>query len=175
MYSTWSNIKFYVGVVLWLLIIFAVFLVGWGMSFTNVNLATSPKTIGIISFTGAKATSAGRAGMANSFVIRLVNDPNGYWIYRASGNYSDLYQSLTPETDVTIFHSANIGSNGLYTVYQLQHGNHIDYSKDEYEGKEKWAGRLIALPGAMLLLIMMVFKVRKRLRIGRQPKTAISK
>jgi hypothetical protein len=166
MYTVWSNVKFYVGVVVWILIISATFMVGWGMSFTSIDLTTASKTTGIISSAGIKLTDAGKAGSANSFVFQVNNDPSRYWIYRANGNYSNLSNSLKSGTEVTIYHSDAIQSNGFYTVYQLQDGSNIDYAKDEYEGKEKWAGRLIVLPGAIGLLVILFYQVRKRRREG---------
>ncbi|EHQ28641.1 hypothetical protein [Mucilaginibacter paludis] len=164
MHSIWSDIRFYAGIILWLLITFAVFLVGWGMSFTSIDLSTAPKTTGVISSAVVKLTDAGKAGGINSFVFQVNDLPDGYWLYRANGDYSSLYNSLKTGTKVTIYHSKTIQSNGLYTVYQLQDGDHVDYSKDEYEGKEKWAGRLIALPGAVLLLVMIFVQIKKRRR-----------
>ena len=166
MYSVWSNVKFYGGTILWLLIVVAMFVIGWGMSFTSVDLATAPKTTGIISSAGTKLTNAGRAGRVNSFVFQINDDPVGYWIYRANGNYSNLYNSIKVGMEVNIYHGNTISSNGLYTVYQLQDGSHVDYSKDEYEGKEKLAGRLIVLPGAVVILVMLLYKVRKRMKEG---------
>lgn len=166
MYTVWSNVKFYFGIGCWFLITIAVFLVGWGMSFTSVDLSTAPKTIGLISSVSVKPTSAGRAGNVNALVFQVDNDPAGYWIYRASRNYSSISDSLPIGTEVTIYHSNKIQSNGLYTVYQLEDKSHVVYSKDEYEGKEKLGGRLIVLPGAFVLLIVIFYQIKKRRRLG---------
>jgi hypothetical protein len=165
-YSFWSNVKFYAVMVVWLLIIFAMFLVSWGMSFTHIDLATAPKTTGVISLARVGLSDAGKS-VRNSFIFEVDNNPTGYWIYRAGGDYSNLINSLSVGTKVTVYHSGTIDSNGLYTAYQVQDGEHIDYATAEYEGKEKWAGRLIGLPGSVVLLVVMFFQIKKRNREGR--------
>jgi hypothetical protein len=119
------------------------------MSFTSIDLVTAPKTTGIISSARVRYTNPGRTGKSKSFVLQVNNDPDGYWIYRASGNYADIYNSLKTGTRVTFYHSKSL-SDGLYTVYQVQDGSKIVYAKGEYEGKEKLGGRLIVLPGAVM-------------------------
>lgn len=166
MYTVWSNVKFYFGIVCWFLITIAMFLVGWGMSFTSVDLSMAPKTIGLVSSISIKPTSAGRAGNVNALVFQVDYDPAGYWIYRASGSYSNISDSIPVGTKVTIYHNGNIQSNGLYTVYQLEDKSHVVYSKDEYERREKLGGRLIVLPGAFVLLIVIFYQIKKRRRLG---------
>lgn len=153
-----SNLLYYLKIFFGLLVTFAVFIISWGMAFTNINLKTSPKSTGIITSTSIKA-----GGKSGAFVFTINNNPFGYWIYRASGDYTNLFNTLKPGNEVTIIHS-NIDSHGLHIVYQVQKGDVILYSKQEYEGKEKLAGRFIVLPGSVLMLAAIIRDIKKRIK-----------
>jgi uncharacterized membrane protein len=162
MIFNWSTIKFIVGVVLWLLIVGAMFVIGWSMSTTHVQLDKCPKTFGVVTSLGTKTIVAGRSGNITGFVFGLTDKKTPYWIYRSNGDYSSLFALIELGKSVVVYHSQKRESNGFYTVYQVESRNGIAYSKSEFESKEKLAGRLLVLPGAILLFGMIIFKIRKR-------------
>ena len=162
--SFWLATKFWIGIVLWFFIVVGMIAVGWSMSTTNISLDSSAKTTGTVSVAGVKPVPAGRAGNLPAFVIQLGGNDDGYWIYRANRNYQPIIAAVKSGSQVTIYHDSHMGSNGYYEAYQLECNSAIIYSKDEYERKEKSGGRFLVLPGAVILLGMMVYQVRKRYR-----------
>ncbi|MES2108405.1 MAG: hypothetical protein V4577_06655 [Bacteroidota bacterium] len=160
-----KKIKFFAGVFFQFLLIVAVFIVGYGMSFTSVDLSRSSVITGkVISVKIRQSKDSKALPGRNDLIIYLDGQNNGFWIYRASQNYSDLSSALIIGQPLKLYYQAGVGSNDYFTTYQLETGNGIIYSKDEYERKEKMTGRFIALPGAFLLLIVLIFDTKKRYR-----------
>jgi hypothetical protein len=161
-----SNIKFYFGIFCSFLLTVAVFLVGWGMSFSSVNLNNVSNAKGTITFVELEQNKGSKAypGQMN-LVIYVDNRKPGFWLYRASQNYSDLISALHVDDNVTVYYDENGGANG-YMIYQLGNSKEVIYSKEEYEKKEKFAGRFIALPGSFIMLGILVFQVRKRFKVN---------
>lgn len=161
MKSLFKTISFYTGMFIWILISIAVLGISWSMSTTNIVLDKTPKTRDTVLSLGRQATSTSR-GSVNSFVITLKNERTGYWIYRSDGDYQPFINSIQIGSVVTVYHSPMPESNGYYSVYQLQNESGMIYSKEEYERKEKLAGRFIGIPGGIVLLGAVFVQIRKR-------------
>ncbi|MBB3057905.1 hypothetical protein [Mucilaginibacter gotjawali] len=162
------KIGFWIGIFLQTLIIAGIFLIGWGMSFTAIDLNKAAKTTGTI--VSARPEQSRQSKTVSGFkplIIRLDNDGTGYWLYRASQNYSGIIAALPLGSRVTIYRS-NVPDADGYTAYQVNNSQGIIYSISEYEDKEKLAGRFIALPGAFILLGAVIFQIRKRYKPSRQ-------
>jgi len=149
------KIKLFIGLFVWSLILIAVFIVSYGMSFTTIDLNKVDKLSGNIISADTHS---------KDLVIFVDGEKKGFWIYRASHDYSDIISSLSAGTPVKLYYKARAGSNGYFTAYQLETSNAVIYSKDEYERKEKLAGRFIGLPGAFVMLGVLIFETRKRYR-----------
>jgi len=161
------KIGFWIGVFLQTLIVVAVFWIGWGMSFTSINLNTAAKTTGaVVSARPEQSRQSKAASGLKPLVIRLDNDETGFWVYRASQNYSGIIAALPLGSEVTIYHSGMPDADG-YTAYEVKNSQGIIYSISEYENKEKLAGRFVALPGAFILLGTIIFQIRKRYKPSR--------
>jgi hypothetical protein len=146
------KIKFFAGIFFQLLLVAAVFLVGWGMSFTSIDLGKAKTTTGVITSTTIQQNKRSRAIPGQlDLVIPFDSADAGFWIYLSSQNYADLL-SLTVGRS-TIFHSSRPGLNGYYTACRVECSGKIIYSKSEYEKKEKLAGRFIVLPGVKISTI----------------------
>ncbi len=169
-----QNLKFIIGAVLWVFIMVAMFLVGWGMSFTSVDLSKASLKSGAIKSaiiqhsTGSKALPG-----QTDLIIYLDGEDNGFWIYRASHDYNDLYSKLAKGTRITIYYTDLTVSGGYYPAYQIQANNAVIYSKDEYNHKEQLAGRLIVLPGSMIMFVMLIYQSYKKL-FKNAPKPSIT-
>ena len=162
------NIGFWIGIFLQTLLVLAVFSVGWGMSFTSIDLNTTAKTTGTVVSANPEQTRGSKSIHGQmTLVIRLDNVENGFWIYRASQNYSGLVAALPLGGEVTIYHNGRPDGNG-FTAYEVKNSQGIIYSISEYEKKEKLAGRFIALPGSLILLATLVLQIRKRYKPSQQ-------
>lgn len=136
------------------------------MSTTNIDLNTCPQSKGVVSSTGS--------GVENGFLIFIIGSDSPYWLYRASGNYQNIRNALANGSAVTIYHSATKDKHQYYTIYQVNNANGIVYSKEEYEGKEQLAGRFIGLPAGVILLGVVFFTTRKKIRQQRAEKNITS-
>ena len=156
--------KFAIGIILWFFIIVAMFIVGWSMSFTSIDLNNVPRLLGIVSTTNIQQNTGTKAPVGQmALVIYIDNEQNGLWLYRASQNYEDITSQVTKGTTITVSHSERLGSNNYYTIYEIQKNKRVVYSKDEYTRKEKLAGRLVVFPGALILLIILIYQSNKKL------------
>jgi len=169
-----QNLKFIIGTVLWILIIAAMFLVGWGMGFTSVDLSKANSKTGVVrsaiiqQSTGSKALPG-----QTDLIIYLDNEDNGFWIYRASHDYNDISSRLAKGTQITIYYTYLTVSGGYYPAYQIQANNAVIYSKDEYNRKEQLAGRFLVLPGSVIMFVMLIYQSYKKL-FKNAPKPAIT-
>jgi hypothetical protein len=150
--KTWVNIKFFSGIFFQLSLTAAVFII-----------KTANKTEGVISAVRLQQNRGSKAISGQmDLVIYLENQSGGFWIYRQSQNYANIIDKLPVGDSATIYHDDRISSNGYYTAYQAETKNIIVYSRTEYEKKEKLGGRFVVLPGAVLLLAVIIYQIKKR-------------
>ena len=128
-YSLWNNIKFFTGVFFQLLLFFAVFLVGWGMSFTNIYLNKKSIAIGNISSISIQQNRGSRSIPGQmDLIFYLTNEPKGFWIYRQSGDYINIVHKIRIGDTVKIYYDQFVGSNNYYTTFQVENSKGIVYA-----------------------------------------------
>jgi hypothetical protein len=157
-----SKLNFSVGIALQLLLTTSMFIIGWYISSTKISLDKSAKTIGLVTYASIKTLISGRSGYSTGFLVQTKNTANGYWVYRANGNYDNFFNAVKPSTPVTIYHSETPESNGYFDIYQLENGKAIIYPKEEYEYKARLFGELIVIPCAIALLLGICFQIKQR-------------
>jgi len=136
----------------------ATFFVGLTMSWTNIDLAREGRSTGIVSSAELTSNKNGRSNLT----IRLKDDSNKYSLYRFSQAYQPIIDMLKNGDQVTIFHNKAGSASMNYEIYQINTPKGVAYSKTEHESRERMAGRYIALPGSLIILIAGFWDIRKR-------------
>ncbi len=138
----------------------ATLIVGISMSLTNIDLNKAGKATGTVS--SAELTPNKNNG--SNLTIKLLGDEREYSLYRSSQEYQSIRALLHTGTPITIYYSQSRTLSVNYEIYQINTAIGIAYSKEEHERRERIAGRFIAVPGGILLLVMGYLNVRKRYR-----------
>lgn|GEM_PF-3396337 len=136
----------------------ATFFVGLTMSWTNIDLAREGRSTGIVSSAELTGNKNGRSNLT----IRLKGDSNKYSLYRFSQEYQPIIDRLNNGDQVTIFHNKFGSASMNYEIYQINTAKGVVYSKTEHESRERMAGRYIAIPGGLAILIGGFWVIRKR-------------
>jgi hypothetical protein len=133
------------------------------MAFTSINLAQQQQLTGTITAMWKQQTKGSKTIPGRkALMLKIDSKDIEYLIFRASQNYSDIISTLKPGDNVKIYYGFYRREYHDFTIYQLESNSKVIYSKNEYEDQEQFAGRFILIPGGLITLAMVLYKIRKR-------------
>jgi len=136
----------------------ATLLVGTGMGSTHIDLSRAKHIKGKVTSMEKTTNKNGRSNLT----LRIQGDERRYSLYRFSQEYQPLINKIGIGGLVTIYYNASSSTSMNYEVYQIATLRGVVYSKSEFEHREHLAGKYIAIPGGILLLVGGCYDIRRR-------------
>jgi hypothetical protein len=133
------------------------------MTFTSMDLTDQHRLAGTITAITTQQTKGSKPiPGSKDLMLQVDSNDTEYLIYRSSQDYADVLSNVKVGNKATIYYGEHREAYNDFIAYQLEINNRVIYSKDEYEKRERSAGRFVAIQAGLIMLTLVLYQIRNR-------------